>query len=295
MFDLDRKRPDWDSDGRDWPNRAASQFLRVGSIRWHVQIMGAEDAPPLLLLHGTGSATHSFRDLLPLLAQEYRVIAPDMPGHGFTDARSDAALSLPGMASALTGLCDALAVKPIYGVGHSAGAAVLLHMDIERFAPFERLIGINAALAPIEGNAILSPLAKLLFVNPFVPALFAKRAGSGDTVRSLLSRTNSTVDEETLSHYTALARNPAHVAGALGMMANWDLHALQKRLGDVQAPTSFIVAEDDSMVPPAASEGAAKRMADVEILRLPTGGHLLHEVDVGAVLPLIQARCQKKT
>ena len=48
---------DWATDGRDWPNHAASRFVEAAGMRWHVQVMGS--GPALLLLHGTGAATHS--------------------------------------------------------------------------------------------------------------------------------------------------------------------------------------------------------------------------------------------
>lgn len=291
MFGLDRTRPDWATAGRDWPNRGASRFVRAGAIHWHVQVDGPEDAPALLLLHGTGAATHSVRDLFALLARDFRVVAPDLPGHGFTDARTDSALSLPGMAAALGTLCEALGVAPVFGMGHSAGAAILLRMALDRPDAFTRIVGINAALTPIDGSAILSPLAKLLFLNPLVPKLFSRRAASGDTVRSLLARTKSTLDAEGLGYYQILARNPAHVAGALGMMANWDLHDLQKRLGDIAVPTTFIVAEDDPMVSPDDSDKATARMPGAEIVRFPVGGHLLHEVDPLAIMRVIAERC----
>ena len=46
---------------------------------------GAEDAPKLLLLHGFPSASHMFRDLIPLLADRFRIVAPDLPGFGQSD------------------------------------------------------------------------------------------------------------------------------------------------------------------------------------------------------------------
>ena len=55
------------------------------------------DGPDLLLLHGSGAATHSWRDLAPLLARDFRVIAPDLPGHGFTETPGGDGLSLPGI------------------------------------------------------------------------------------------------------------------------------------------------------------------------------------------------------
>ena len=46
---------------------------------------GPADAPVLLLLHGFPSSSHMFRDLIPLLADKYRMIAPDLPGFGQSD------------------------------------------------------------------------------------------------------------------------------------------------------------------------------------------------------------------
>lgn len=46
---------------------------------------GASDAPVVLLLHGFPSSSHMYRELIPRLAGEYRVIAPDLPGFGFTN------------------------------------------------------------------------------------------------------------------------------------------------------------------------------------------------------------------
>ncbi len=76
--------------------------LRPPAIRWHVQRMG--EGPPLLLIHGTGAATHSWRGLMPMLARHFTVIAPDLPGHGFTQSPPAHRLSLPGMASDLSQL-----------------------------------------------------------------------------------------------------------------------------------------------------------------------------------------------
>eukprot|EP01035_Chromulina_nebulosa_P062926 gene62926-86075_t len=100
--------PSWENDGRDWPNRIASRFLRAGGMRWHVQVMGT--GPALLLVHGTGAATHSWRDLAPILAERFTVIAPDLPGHGFSDCPPAHLLSLPAMAQ---GLASLLGVKNI--------------------------------------------------------------------------------------------------------------------------------------------------------------------------------------
>ncbi len=59
---------------------------RVGNVDMFYREAGRIDAPILLLLHGFPSASHMFRDLIPQLANRYRVIAPDLPGFGQTRA-----------------------------------------------------------------------------------------------------------------------------------------------------------------------------------------------------------------
>ncbi len=67
---------DWNADGSDWPNREASRFVEAADLRWHVQVMG--EGPVALLLHGTGSSSHSWRDVMPRLAKSFTVVAPDL-------------------------------------------------------------------------------------------------------------------------------------------------------------------------------------------------------------------------
>jgi pimeloyl-ACP methyl ester carboxylesterase len=129
MSDHRQRGPDWNTDGRDWPNRAASRFVTAGRLRWHVQQQG--QGPVLLLVHGTGASTHSWRELLPLLAADFTVVAPDLPGHGFTECPAPERLSLPGMAEAVRALLTTLGVAPAVVVGHSAGAAVLARLCID--------------------------------------------------------------------------------------------------------------------------------------------------------------------
>ncbi len=60
--------------------------VAVGEHQVFYREAGAKDAPVLLLLHGFPSSSHMFRELIPVLADDYRVIAPDLPGFGFSDS-----------------------------------------------------------------------------------------------------------------------------------------------------------------------------------------------------------------
>ena len=69
---------DWEANRKRWPHTAHNRFVTVHKQVWHVQTFGLG---PVLLLHGTGASTHSWRDLVLTLAQSHTVICricPDM-------------------------------------------------------------------------------------------------------------------------------------------------------------------------------------------------------------------------
>ena len=150
----------WDVEGRDWPNREVSDFPLAGGLRWHVQRSGC--GPSMLLLHGTGASTHSFRDLLPALGEHFDVLAPDLPGHGFTARPDDPqAMSLPGMAAALKELLRTLGVAPRIVVGHSAGAALLLRLALDAVERLQQPAAITETLRrdPLQQLQVANALA----------------------------------------------------------------------------------------------------------------------------------------
>lgn len=61
------------------------KHIEADGVRVFYREAGDPSAPVMLLLHGFPSSSHMFRDLIPLLAAHYRVIAPDLPGFGFTE------------------------------------------------------------------------------------------------------------------------------------------------------------------------------------------------------------------
>jgi magnesium chelatase accessory protein len=283
-------RPRWEHEGRHWPNREASRFIRAGGFRWHVQVAG--DGPALLLLHGTGAATHSWRDLLPLLAAHFTVIAPDLPGHGFTDTPPAHALSLPGMAGAVQALLAALAAKPVLVAGHSAGAAVAALMALDGMIAPRALISLNGALLPLRGGPgdlfIFSAMARMLASVPVVPWLISRRAQDRKAIERLLRGTGSTLDARGVALYGLMVRHSAHVAAALGMMAAWDLHPLARALPRLPCPLTLVVGENDRTIPPADAQRVRAILPSARIVSLPGLGHLAHEEDPGAVSALIR-------
>lgn len=272
-----RDYDDSDIEGVDWPNRAHSRHIDCDTLRWHVQMAGT--GPVLLLAHGTGASAHSFRDLLPRLARHFTVVAPDLPGHAFTRGATDADLSLPGMARALARLIGTLGMAPAIAVGHSAGAAVMARMVLDRSMSPGLLVGLNPALLPLQGLAghLFLPAARLLAGHPLVPRLFAWHAAGHAMAAAMLRGTGSVIDERGIEFYARLMRSPRHVEGVLRMMANWEVSGLADQLPALGCPLALLVGTADRTVDPAQAERLRDRLPGTELRRLQGLGHLAHE------------------
>jgi magnesium chelatase accessory protein len=264
-----------------WPHREFSRFVTAGGMRWHVQRAGC--GPAVLLIHGTGASTHTWRDVLPLLAQHYTVVAADLPGHGFSDAGHGARSSIPGMSAGLSALLGELRIEPRYYVGHSAGSVVACRMALDRSAGPRAIVSINGAFVPLGGAAqlLFSPIARLISSNSLLPRLLARRAGNVASVARMLGATGSQIGREGVELYARLVQNPAHVAGAMAMMGQWDLSGFERDLPRLTAPLALLVGENDRTVPPHQAELIARRVAGASVRRLAGLGHLAHEEQPG--------------
>ena len=254
-----------------WPHAERSTFVDVRPHRWHVQRIGA--GPPLLLLHGAGAATHSWRRLAPALAG-FECIAVDLPGHGFTTSVPGRA-TLDAMAEDLSALLDHLGVDPPM-IGHSAGATIALRLSLDR-GP-RRVAAINGAFALFDGLAawLFPAMAKALAASPFTVPVFTAFSSPRRT-RQLLERTGSAIDDETLRLYHALLSDRGHVGGALAKMASWNLDRLHRDAARHDAPVLLLAGDRDGTVPPSVSRDFAPRLPDARLERLAGLGHLAHE------------------
>jgi magnesium chelatase accessory protein len=277
----------WERDGQDWPNRQASHFVQTSRLRWHVQLMGS--GPVLLLLHGTGASTHSWRDLAPLLSRRFKVVAADLPGHAFTETPPRERLSLGCMAREVGELLTALSVEPALVVGHSAGAAIMIRMTLDGIIAPRGLVSLNGALLPFRGLAsqFFSPLAKLMTLNPVVPRLFAWRASERSAVERLIGNTGSTIDSRGVEFYRRLVSNPRHVAAALAMMANWSLQLLVRDLPKLKSPLLLVAGGADRAVSSDEAFRVREYLPAATVTYLRGLGHLAHEEEPARIADII--------
>lgn len=266
--------PTWETLRDRWPNAGFSRFLSAGDVRWHVQIAGT--GPTILLLHGSGGATHSWRDVLPRLAPRFTVVAPDLPGHGFTSRPPANGLTLTGMAASLAALIRTLDIAPRALVGHSAGGALALWLATQH--PTASIVGLNAALTPPNAlMTLLAPAAHVLAPTGFMGALTARLADSDFVFDALMKSTGSVISADQRALYRVFARSPERAGALMTMFAGWDLNALTRRLPLISNPVTLIVGANDGWVSARDTRRAAARMPHARVIELPGAGHLAHE------------------
>lgn len=270
---------DWARDLPTWPNHQASRHVRVRPHEWHIQEMGAGKS--VLLLHGAGASTHSWRDIMPRLAKSHHVVALDLPGQGFTRAGSMRRCGLDQMAEDIAALCAAQGWRFDAIIGHSAGAPLALRLS--EILPCDMrpklLLGLNPALGNFDGIAgwLFPVLAKFLAMNPLTSYMFAGRTPQLSRAKRIIQSTGSQLDQHGLTLYARLIADRGHVEATLQMMAQWQIDPLLNRLDHIDTPCHFITGARDRAVPPETAKAAATRLPNCALTNFPDLGHLAHE------------------
>ena len=140
-----------------------------------------------------------------------------------------------------------------------------------------------AFAAPVVESAIG---IALVFVAQQV---FLWRATRPGAVERLLESTGSSIDQTGLRCYEAIMGTSGHIAGALGMMARWDLHSLQAEFPAFSRPLILVAADHDLAVPPRVAERVHAIIPHSRLIRLPGLGHLAHEESPERIADIVRA------
>jgi pimeloyl-ACP methyl ester carboxylesterase len=133
-------------------NRAAeaivSRTAEVDGIKLHY--LGAGHGPAVILLHGYTETSRMWKPIIPLLAEKFRVIAPDLPGIGDSEIPANG-LDMKTAAIRIHGLAKSLGVEKARVVGHDIGLMVAYAYAAEFPAETEKLVVMDAFLPGVAG------------------------------------------------------------------------------------------------------------------------------------------------
>jgi magnesium chelatase accessory protein len=270
----------WEKDGCEWSLNQISKFCYVRPYKWHIQDTQSTNKPILLLLHGTGASTHSWMHLIPLLEDTFRVIAIDLPGHGFTEAKDHTRSGLNLMAEDILTLLGTKKINPELIVGHSAGAALAFRIALNAQPNSTAVVAINGVLDHyFEGlSGFFYPIAaKTLAINPISATIIAQVNKITNQTKRLNVMTGSKIDNQSLRFYHKLFSDPTHLTGTIAMMSQWRLESLNNDLPQLKQKSLFLIGQNDKMVTQSSLLKYAKKVKGSKI-KVEVGlGHLMHE------------------
>ena len=272
----------------DWPNREHSRIVSVGDLDWHVQLNGK--GPVVLLLHGTGSSTHSWSDLIPLLETHAQVLVPDLPGHAFTLGAKLEDLKLDEIARSLQLLIDQLGIEsPAIVVGHSAGAPLALRFAVVAPKPPQLVIALNPSFIPPPAvyTSFFGPLLGPITRSSTLSSLLASLSPSLGMVDKLLDSTNTKLPEARRVYYRKLFERSDHVRGAMNFMAAADIQKVLAEADLYRGKLICVLGNQDAWIPVKPLEKIIRDyFPAAEILKWE-GGHIMHELEPRKVAQLI--------
>lgn len=274
---------------KDWPNYSFSKEIKTGDLSWHAQV-GGNSPRHILMLHGTGSSAHTWGTIFTELARNYTVVAPDLPGHGFTTSVMKKTFNLDELAIQLTRLREALGIQYFdYIIGHSAGATLGLSYALINEQP-KGIIGLNPSLITLPSfyHHFIAPLLNPIVTSSFFTSILSDLIPHTKIIDGLLDSTKTKLSPEKRQLYKTLFNSADHLNGSMSFMAGTDIETLLKKCKLIKSKLIFILTEDDGWIPIHSLRNVIREYFNKAKVIEIKGGHLFHEGDEELALNLIQ-------
>lgn len=283
-------------------SRILNNRIDVDGLEIFYREAGPSDAPILLLLHGFPSASHMFRDLIPRLADRYRVIAPDLPGFGQSamPPREYFAYTFDNLSKVMSRFTEVLGLERFALYVFDYGSPVGLRLAVRHPERISAIVSQN-------GNAYLEGLSDGW--SPIQRYWRDPSQENRDAIRELLTPattywqySHGVVDTSVISpdgyslddHY--LARPGAHEVQLdlfLDYASNVDMYpAFQDYFRRHQPPMLAVWGRNDPFFLPAGAEAFGRDIKDAQVRFFDTGHFALetHADEIAAAMREFLAR-----
>lgn len=253
-----------------------TRYLRAGS------------GEPVILLHGLGASSYSWRYAIPALSDRFDVIAPDFPGFGRSDKPWDFDYSIAGQHRWVMSFMDALGVGKARFVGNSMGGVISLWSALEKPERVESLVLLGTPAYPENRPKILWPLSW-----PLIGSVYERALGE-TTLRWIAYGTfvdKSKVTEEMIDEYGHALKSPngrRAVAQFIRTALPPDWRERVASYARVRQRSLVLVGDGDRMVGRAGAERLASDLPNARLVCVERCGHAPQEDAPERVLPLIK-------
>jgi pimeloyl-ACP methyl ester carboxylesterase len=262
-----------------------SRFVEVNGIRIHYKQMG-EGAPVMILLHGFGASTFSWREVMPSLAQVGTVIAFDRPAFGLTERPMRGTADWPGynpysydaQPELVVGLMDALGIESAVLVGNSAGGTVSILTVLAHPERVDALVLVDAAVY-VGGGAppLLRPLLNSPQMTHLGPLIARRIRDWGIDFGRSAWHDPSRIPAEFWDGYQKPLRAQNWDRALWELTRSASRPDLAGQLGDLTLPVLVITGDDDRIVPTEQSVRLSSDLPNASLAVIESCGHVPQE------------------
>jgi pimeloyl-ACP methyl ester carboxylesterase len=257
------------------PNVEHSRFADIDGVRIHYQEKGT--GTPLVLIHGYTSSTYSWKDVFEPLSKNFRVIALDLKGFGFS-GKPDGDYTRRAQAVLVAHLLDHLKIEKAWACGSSMGGEVALNFALLNPQRVAGLILIDSSGVNVPGAGSLAP--RYLLVPIAGRLLTALALRSNKLVREGLEKSfydRAKVTDDRVAYYYRPLQTRGGQLAALRARTQANQFPVEQDLGRINVPTLIIWGAQDALLPLEAGRKMSSLIKDSKLLIFQSCGHLPQE------------------
>ncbi len=257
-------------------NQKTIELDGLSHLALRVAYTDAGEGEPVILLHGIPTWSFLYREVIPILAHEHRVLAPDLLGHGYSDRRDRFDRSLRAQTSMILRFMDALGIERATIVGHDTGGGVALILGIEHPDRVKRLVLSNIVAYdswPVDDMISLGDPTWRNRTAAEVAAFVASGFGGGlhDP-----HRLTEEFERGIVAPYADEEGKISLIRNASALNTNHTM-ALVDRHKDIMAPTLVLWGVQDPMQTINDGERLAREIPTARLKRMENSSHWLQQ------------------
>lgn len=256
------------------PSLGLCYVLKVNGLKIHLAD-GGSGSSVVVLVHGGQAWSYTWRHQFePFAAAGHRIIAPDLPGSGYSDLALDNDYSIEGQSRFLGQLLDTLKIKQAAFIASSAGGPPVLDFAIRHPERVSALILASTCGVPHHKPWLWRVVRLPLIGEALKP--FVTRRMVGSSLRGMVYDESQVTDDVVLAYYEPLHR-PGAWKAQLRVERLWQPRWVEANLERITAPTLVLWGVADSIHSLKMAREFGQRIRNAQVATLPACGHLPHE------------------
>lgn len=270
-----------------------SRFMEVDGVRLHYQEAGDPNAPPMILIHGFAASNLVWSKVFLEFAEAgYRVIAPDLPGYGYSAKPRHLDYTIAKQAEMVASFLQQMEIERAVFLGSSYGAAIAATIALDHPDLVEKLVMVGA----VNNNKPTRYLLMRLFGSPIIgdilsPLLVGSRRLLRIRMKRVYDRHSWVLDERRVdARHLPLRTRGAHRA-IIRTVRRWDAERVSREAHLLTQPTLLIWGDTDREVPLQDGERLHEAIPGSRLVVFRECGHLPHEEYPGEFVAVVKNFC----